>query len=149
MRVSIGSDHRGYQLKMDLIEQLQQWGHEIADEGSDDDQSVDYPDIAAAVGQKVSRGEAERGILICGTGIGMSIAANKIAGVRAAACHDVETTELSRSHNDANVLCLSGNSLDRAGARRLVEIWLETAFDGARHQRRVEKIAGLENNNCS
>jgi ribose 5-phosphate isomerase B len=119
-------------------------GHEVDDEGPSTDESVDYPDFAALVATKVSEGTADRGILICGTGIGMAITANKFPGVRAAPCVDEVTAELSRRHNDANVLCLSGDLLSSRVAERLVEIWLDTAFEGGRHKRRVEKICQLE-----
>jgi ribose 5-phosphate isomerase B len=119
-------------------------GHEVDDEGPSTDESVDYPDFAALVATKVSDGTADRGILICGTGIGMAITANKFPGVRAAPCVDEVTAELSRRHNDANVLCLSGDLLSSRVAERLVEIWLDTVFEGGRHKRRVEKICQLE-----
>jgi ribose 5-phosphate isomerase B len=144
MRISIGSDHRGYHVKGKLGELLKQWGHEVSDEGTHDSQSVDYPDVAAAVSRKVSRQEVDRGILICGTGIGMSIAANKFAGVRAAPCHDEVTAEMSRRHNDTNVLCLSADLLGERRIDRMVELWLRTEFEGGRHARRVERIAELE-----
>src|SRR5688572_15069617 len=107
MRVSLGSDHRGVHTKARLVQLLTQAGHEVSDEGTHDSQSVDYPDFALIVGRKVSQGQADRGILICGTGIGMCISANKVPGIRAACCHDEITAELSRRHNDTNVLCLS------------------------------------------
>ena len=144
MRISIGSDHRGFHIKAKLAELLKKLGHEVDDEGTHDSQSVDYPDIAAAVAGKISRGEAERGILICGTGIGMAIAANKLPGVRAAACHDEVTAEMSRRHNDVNVLCLSGDMLGERRMDRMAQIWLETEFDGGRHARRISKISALE-----
>jgi ribose 5-phosphate isomerase B len=144
MRISIGSDHRGFHIKAKLVELVKGLGHEVDDEGTHDSQSVDYPDIAAAVARKVSEGRAERGILICGTGIGMAIAANKLPGVRAATCHDEVTAEMSRRHNDVNVLCLSGDMLGERRMDRMVQIWLETEFEGGRHARRVGKIADLE-----
>lgn len=144
MVISIGSDHRGFQVKAKLIQFLQDNGHQPVDEGTNDCESVDYPDIAQRVGTKVSCGSADRGILICGTGIGMAITANKFKGVRAATCHDEVTAELSRRHNDCNVLCLSGDMLAEAQIDRLVEVWLNTEFDGGRHGRRVEKIAVIE-----
>jgi ribose 5-phosphate isomerase B len=144
MRVAIASDHRGYHLKEKVMSLLKQKGHEVFDEGPASDAAVDYPDFAALVAKKVSSGEVERGILICGTGIGMAISANKFPGVRAAACADEVTAELSRRHNDLNVLCLSGDMLSSRSTERLVEIWMETEFEGGRHQRRVEKIRQLE-----
>jgi ribose 5-phosphate isomerase B len=144
MKVAIASDHRGYHLKERVISLLKSKGHEVLDEGPSSDASVDYPDFAALVATKVSNGEAERGILICGTGIGMAICANKFPGVRAAACADEVTAELSRRHNDLNVLCLSGDMLSSRSTERLVEVWMDAAFEGGRHQRRVEKISQLE-----
>jgi ribose 5-phosphate isomerase B len=147
MKVAIASDHRGYHLKEKVISLLRAKGHEVIDEGPASDASVDYPDFAALVARKVSRGEVDRGILICGTGIGMAISANKFAGVRAAACVDEVTAELSRRHNDLNVLCLSGDLLSSRSTERLVEIWMDTEFEGGRHERRVEKIRQLESEN--
>ncbi|MBU4272401.1 MAG: ribose 5-phosphate isomerase B [Planctomycetes bacterium] len=144
MRIAVGSDHRGVELRAKLIEYLKKLGEEVVDVGADGQQPVDYPDIAASVARKVAGGEVERGILVCGTGIGMCIAANKIPGVRAAPCHDNITAELSRRHNDLNVLCLSGDLIGEKLADRLVEIWLNTPFDGGRHARRNEKIVQLE-----
>ena len=144
MRISVGSDHRGLEVKQRLAELLQRLGHEVVDEGTQTDQSVDYPDIAAVVAEKVSQNNVERGILICGTGIGMSITANKFHGVRAATCNDAVTAEISRRHNDVNVLCLAGDLLGQRSIDRLIEIWLNTQFEGGRHARRLEKIAALE-----
>jgi len=144
MNIAIGSDHRGTEVKQKLIELLGGLGHHVLDEGTKGAESVDYPDIAQRVAQLVSRGEAQRGILICGTGIGMAIAANKIPGVRAAPCHDDLTAEMSRRHNDLNVLCLSADMLGERLIDRMVEIWLSTDFEGGRHARRVQKIAELE-----
>jgi ribose 5-phosphate isomerase B len=144
MRIAVGSDHRGYQIKLKVLELVQRLGHEAIDCGPPSDASVDYPDIAATVGQKVSSGEVDRGILICGTGIGMCIAANKFPGVRAAPCHDDLTAEMSRRHNDLNILCLSADMLGEKLIDRMIDIWLKTQFEGGRHARRVEKIAGLE-----
>ena len=144
MKVAIASDHRGFHLKERVIAQLKAQGHEVLDDGPSSDASVDYPDFAAMVAKKISAGQADRGILICGTGIGMAIAANKFKGVRAAACVDEVTAELSRRHNDLNVLCLSGDLLSSRSTERLVEIWMDTEFEGGRHQRRVEKIRQLE-----
>ncbi|HEY3392154.1 MAG TPA: ribose 5-phosphate isomerase B [Lacipirellulaceae bacterium] len=144
MKVAVASDHRGYHLKEKVISLLKAKGHTVIDEGPASEASVDYPDFAALVARKVSRGEVERGILICGTGIGMAISANKFPGVRAAACVDEVTAELSRRHNDLNVLCLSGDLLSSRTTERLVEIWMDAAFEGGRHERRVEKIRDLE-----
>jgi len=144
MKVAIASDHRGYHLKEKVISLLKAKGHEIFDEGPAGDASVDYPDFAALVARKVSSGEVERGILICGTGIGMAISANKFPGVRAAACADEVTAELSRRHNDLNVLCLSGDMLSSRTTELLIDRWMTTEFEGGRHQRRVDKIRQLE-----
>lgn len=144
MKVAIASDHRGFHLKEKVISLLKSKGHEVIDDGPPSDTAVDYPDFAALVAKKVSSGEVERGILICGTGIGMAISANKFPGVRAAACQDEVTAELSRRHNDLNVLCLSGDMLSSRSIERVVEVWMKTDFEGGRHQRRVEKIHELE-----
>jgi ribose 5-phosphate isomerase B len=144
MRIAVGSDHRGFGVKAKLIELVRRLGHEVEDVGSFSAESVDYPDVAAIVGQKISDGQMDRGILICGTGIGMCIAANKFAGVRAAPCHDDLTAELSRRHNDLNVLCLSADMLGEKLIDRMVEIWLSTPFEEGRHARRIEKISSLE-----
>jgi ribose 5-phosphate isomerase B len=144
MRIAIGSDHRGFIVKGKVIELLKRLQQEVVDAGSFNGESVDYPDIAAAVARQVSAGEVDRGILICGSGIGMCIAANKFAGVRAAPCHDDLTAEMSRRHNDLNVLCLSADMLGEKLIDRMVEIWLKTAFEGGRHSKRVEKIGELE-----
>lgn len=144
MRISVGSDHRGVKVKSRLAELLVQLGHEVLDEGTETEHSIDYPDIAIIVAGKVSRGEVDRGILVCGTGIGMSITANKFPGVRAATCNDAVTAEISRRHNDVNVLCLAGDLLGQRNIDRLIEIWLNTQFEGGRHARRLEKIKKLE-----
>ena len=144
MKIAIGCDHHGLELKSALSNQMSAKGHLVDDVGTFDSDGVDYPDIAAIVGHRVSTGEVDRGILICGTGTGMSIVANKFAGVRAATCHDLKTAEMSRRHNDANVLCLSGIQVGVATNQAIVATWLEADFDGGRHQRRVEKIKRLE-----
>jgi ribose 5-phosphate isomerase B len=147
MRIAVGSDHRGVELRAKLIAFLQRLGQDVVDVGSQDGQDCDYPDIAALVARKVASKEVDRGILLCGTGVGMCIAANKIPGVRAAPCYDDITAEVSRRHNDLNVLCLSGDLLGEKLADRLVEIWLNTPFEGGRHARRNQKIARLEYRN--
>jgi len=144
MKIAIGSDHRGYDAKKRLLPLLQQLGHEVLDIGPEGNESVDYPDFAFQVGRAVGDGRVDRGILICGTGIGMCIAANKVPGVRAAPCHDSITAEMSRRHNDANVLCLSADLLGDDLIGRMVRIWLETGFEAGRHARRVDKIAQFE-----
>jgi ribose 5-phosphate isomerase B len=144
MRIAVGSDHRGIEVRHRLMELLRALNHEVLDTGTEETTGVDYPDVAAAVAECVSRGETERGILICGTGIGMAISANKFPGVRAAPCHDDLTAEMSRRHNDLNVLCLSADLLGEKLIARMVELWLATPFDGGRHARRIEKIAEQE-----
>ena len=144
MRIAIGSDHRGVATKAHLVDRLKSAGHQIEDVGPEEAQRVDYPDFASAVGRRVSAGTADRGILVCGTGIGMAIAANKVQGVRAAVCYDEHTARLSREHNDANVLCLSGDLVESDRNAAIVQVWLDTAFEGGRHGRRVAKIGELE-----
>jgi ribose 5-phosphate isomerase B len=138
--IVIASDHAGVDLKARIVALVGEAGHEVRDLGPSDSSSVDYPDFAHAVARAVVAGEAERGILICGTGIGMSLAANRYPQVRAALCHDAFTAEMARRHNDANVLCVGARSTGWGVAEQVVEIFLETPFEGGRHQRRVEKI---------
>jgi len=147
MKLIIGSDHRGFAAKQRLSKLLEQLGHEVMDAGAHGPESTDYPDFAFAVAHRVGQGHFERGVLICGTGIGMSIAANKVQGVRAAPCHDIVTAEMSRRHNDANILCLSGDLLGEEMIERIAKIWLETPFEGGRHARRIDKIVQFENGN--
>lgn len=144
MRIAIGNDHRGFEAKRRLVAFLEGLGHEVQDLGSVGPESSDYPDFAFLVGEAVGGGQAERGLLICGTNIGMCIAANKVKGVRAAPCHDTITAEMSRRHNDANVLCLSADLLGEQLMEQMVRIWLETPFEGGRHARRVDKIMRYE-----
>jgi ribose 5-phosphate isomerase B len=144
MRVAVGTDHRGHDIRSKVIELVERLGHEVEDLGTFSSGAVDYPDIAAEVCAKVAGGEVERGILVCGTGLGMCIAANKFRGIRAAPCHDDLTAELSRRHNDANVLCLSADLLGERLIDRMIELWLTTPFEGGRHARRIEKIDALE-----
>ncbi|MCA9149094.1 MAG: ribose 5-phosphate isomerase B [Planctomycetales bacterium] len=144
MRIAVGSDHRGYQLKGRLDQMLAGLGHDVVDVGTCDGERVDYTDFAEAVARKVASGEADRGILICGTGIGMAITANKFPGVRAATAHDELTAEMCRRHNDVNVLCLSGDMLAERPIDNMINVWLQTEFEGGRHARRVEKIRQLE-----
>jgi len=149
MRISFASDHRGVGIKGRVIQKLMECGYEVFDEGTHTDASVDYPDFATIVAGKVSTGVADRGILICGTGIGMAIAANKFPGVRAAPCYDEVMVELSRKHNDANVLCLPGDLIGDRPVDDLVLMWLRTEFEGGRHGRRVDKINAIENDSRS
>jgi ribose 5-phosphate isomerase B len=144
MRIAVGSDHRGFQLKSRLNQILRELGHEVVDVGTSDSQQVDYTDFAAVVSQQVAERQSDRGILICGTGIGMAITANKFPGVRAATVHDELTAEMCRRHNDVNVLCLSGDLWGDRPIDGLVEIWLQTQFEGGRHERRVKKIIDIE-----
>jgi len=144
MRIAVGSDHRGCAIRIKLVELLQRLGHEVIDVGTKESGPVDYPDIAYEGAGRVSRGEVERCILVCGTGLGMCIAANKLRGVRAAPCHDDLTAEMSRRHNDLNVLCLSADLLGDRILDRMIETWLTTPFEGGRHARRLEKITDLE-----
>lgn len=144
MKIAIGSDHRGYDVKRRVGALLQKLGHDVIDMGPEGRDSVDYPDFAFQVARAVGERQVDRGMLIDGSGIGMCIAANKVRGVRAAPCHDSITAEMSRRHNDANVLCLSADLLGEELIERMVRIWLETEFEGGRHARRVEKIARYE-----
>src|SRR5437762_12831531 len=144
MRIAVGSDHRGFEVKKRILLLLTQLGHETQDMGTGGQDGVDYPDFAFMVAQAVGDKRVDRGILICGSGIGMCIAANKIPGVRAAPCHDDLSAEMSRRHNDLNVLCLSADMLGERLIDRLVEVWLNTPFEGGRHSRRIEKITELE-----
>jgi ribose 5-phosphate isomerase B len=142
--IAVGADHAGFALKQHLKEWLVAEGYCVLDAGTYSSDSADYPDFAAAVARTVSTGEAERGLLMCGTGIGMAIAANKVSGIRAGVCRDVETARLSRQHNDLNVLALAGRATTPDDAIAIVRAWLETPFEGGRHQRRLSKVAGLE-----
>jgi len=146
MIVVVGSDHRGVLIKQHILNLLRGKGIAAEDMGTNSEESVDYPDIAASVARAVAKKKADRGILVCGTGLGMAIAANKIPGVRATAVHDEVTAELSRSHNDSNVLCLSADLLGERIVDHIVNIWMDTNFNGGRHARRLEKIAAIEKN---
>jgi ribose 5-phosphate isomerase B len=145
MKIAIAADHAGYSLKQSIRERLAAEGHEVVDFGTDSQESTDYPDYAHAVSERVASGEAERGILVCSTGVGMSIAANKVNGIRAALAMNGESVALTRQHNDANVLAVGAKFTDQDEAAKLVEIFLNTPFDGgARHARRIRKIAAIE-----
>jgi len=144
MKIAVGSDHRGFDAKQQIKAIAVELGHECIDCGTDDNNPVDYPDLAYLAAGAVSRKEADRAILICATGIGMSMAANKVHGVRAALCHDELSAQISRDHNDANVLCLSADQVGAVLLRKMVEVWLNTDFSGGRHERRVRKIREIE-----
>jgi ribose 5-phosphate isomerase B len=140
----IGCDHGGWELAVHLTQWLQNAGHQVTAIGATGPERVDYPPIAEAVGRAVAKGEPPLGILVCGSGIGVSIAANKVKGVRAALCHDILTARLSRQHNDANVLCLGGRLVGPTAAEAIVAAWLESAFEGGRHAQRVDQIRDIE-----
>lgn len=147
MKLAIASDHGGFSLKQEIIHYLREKKIEVMDLGNHGQDSVDYPDYAIQVAEMVSKGDADAGILVCGTGIGMCIVANKFRNVRAALVSDEFTARMSREHNNANVLCLGGRVQKPETARELVKIWLETKFEGGRHQRRLEKISEIEKKN--
>ena len=140
MRIAIGSDHAGFELKQLLRSHLESQGHDVVDCGCDSLESVDYPEFGAAVGRTVASGDAERGVVVCGTGLGISMAANKVPGIRAALVHDRFTTQMSRQHNDANVVAFGARVLDTKHAQELLDLWLDTEFENGRHARRVAKI---------
>jgi len=145
MRIALSADHRGYAGIKALHEKLKREGHEVDTLGDVSGTPCDYPERAYLVGKAVAEGRADAGILICGTGVGMSIAANKVKGVRAAVVHDELTAALSRSHNDANVLCLSADLLGQRLIEKIAEVWIATKFEGGRHGRRIRKIIAMEN----
>ena len=144
MKIAVGSDHRGFEAKEQIKAIVTDLGHECIDFGTDDNNPVDYPDPAYSTAVAVSKKRADRAILACATGLGMSIAANKINGIRAALCHDELSAQISRDHNDANVLCISGDQVGEVLLRKIVEVWLNTEFSGGRHERRVRKIKAIE-----
>lgn len=144
MKIAVGSDHRGRDARQVIRAMIDQMGHECVDFGTDGTDPVDYPDLAYTVATAVADGQVDRAILICATGLGMSIAANKVKGIRAALCHDELSAQISRDHNDTNVLCLSGDQVGEVLLRKIVEAWIETQFSGGRHQRRVSKITAIE-----
>jgi len=144
VRVTIGSDHAGFVLKQHLVQTLTELGHEVVDLGTDSEDPVDYPPICAAVARTVAKGEADRGIVLGGSGQGEQIAANKVDGVRAALCNDLYLARMSRQHNDANVLALGGRIVAPPLADEIVQLWLDTPFDGGRHERRIGQIADIE-----
>ena len=142
--LALGSDHGGFELKEHIKKYLDEKGVEYKDFGCYDESSVDYPDIAKAVCKSINDGESENGILVCGTGIGISIAANKIDGIRAAHCHDVYSAEMTRRHNNSNVICMGGRVIGRELAFKIIDAWLGAEFEGGRHQTRIDKIHELE-----
>jgi ribose 5-phosphate isomerase B len=144
MQVGLACDHGGFELKEELKTFLKTLGLEPVDMGTFNEDSVDYPDFGVRVAKKVSQGELEKGILICGTGIGMSIVANKFPRIRAALANDLYSSRCSREHNDANILIIGGRIVGKELAKEIVKVWLETPFAGGRHQRRIEKIEALE-----
>lgn len=145
-RIAMGADHGGFELKEELKRFLEGLGHQVLDFGTSGEEPVHYPMFAAEVARQISTGQVDRGILICGTGIGMSVVANRFPGVRAALCHDLYTAIMSRRHNDANCLALGGRVLGKGLAREMVRAWLETPFDGGRHELRLAQIRELEQN---
>jgi ribose 5-phosphate isomerase B len=144
MRIAIGADHAGFVLKEHLRRKLLRDGHEVLDLGTDSQESCDYPDFAAAVARDVAQGRSDRGVLVCGTGVGMAMAANKIAGVRAAPAESEHEVQLTREHNDANILTFGARFVEQSHAEKMLEVFLNTEFQGGRHARRVAKIAQLE-----
>jgi ribose 5-phosphate isomerase B len=144
MIITIGSDHRGLPQRRVIAEAIESLGYQVDDRGSFTEEACDYPDVASEVCEQVSSGASTFGVLVCGTGVGMSIAANKIKGIRAALCCDITTAKLSRQHNDSNVLCLAGNHFDEIQFRAIVTAWLSTDFEGGRHLRRVAKMMELD-----
>ncbi len=144
MKIAIGADHAGFRLKEHLARFLEQRGHQVEDQGTFSDDSVDYPEYAAAVAEEIAAGRADRGLLVCGTGIGVAIAANKIDGVRAATCNDLFTAAKAREHNDANVLTLGARVVGEGLAEDIVQSFIETDFEAGRHQRRIDQIQALE-----
>jgi ribose 5-phosphate isomerase B len=147
MQIGLACDHGGFELKEELRKYIKSLGFELVDLGTFSEESVDYPDYGILVAEKVSKGELEKGILVCGTGIGMSIVANKFPGVRAALVNDLYSSRFSREHTDANILVIGGRVVGRELGKEIVRIWLETAFAGGRHKKRLEKIEALEREN--
>jgi len=144
MKIALGADHAGFPLKQKIKQWLTEQGVEVQDEGTISNESVDYPDFARKVGEQVAGKKVDRGILVCGSGIGMSIAANKVPGVRAANVHTVHEAQMSREHNDANVLALGARVLTDDEAHSILDAWMRTKFAGGRHQRRLDKISQIE-----
>ena len=148
-KIAVGSDHAGFDLKEKIRRYLVSKGYEVDDVGTRSAASVDYPDFAREVGTRVATKQADFGVLVCGTGVGVAMSANKIRGIRAATCNDTISAHFARAHNDANVITLGGRVIDEATAQKILDIWLSTPFEGGRHQRRVDKIATLEDTHPS
>jgi len=148
MEIAIGSDHAGFELKEKIKKFLEKLGYKYKDFGTDSNESVDYPDYGLKVAESVAKKEFDRGILICGSGIGMCMTANKVPGIRAALCHNVESAKLSREHNDANILTFGSRMIDENTAKDMVKVWLKTKFLGNRHLRRVNKMKEIEKKYC-
>ena len=146
MRIAIGADHGGFELKSKLVKFLKTSGHEISDFGTDSKEPCDYPLIGYEVAKRVASGECDRGVLICKTSIGMTIVANKLSGVRAASCRSAEEARSSREHNNSNILSLGSHFVDEKAAEEILEVWLATAHAGGRHKRRVDQISEIEKN---
>src|SRR4051812_19241140 len=144
MRIAIGADHAGFELKQHLVAMLRDAGHDVDDHGTDSEEPVDYPPICAGVARTVADGGADRGIVLGGSGQGEQISANKVSGIRAALCNDLYTARLSREHNDANVLSLGGRIVAAGLADEIVTLWLNTGFEGGRHQKRIDQITAAE-----
>ena len=145
MKLAIGCDHGGIELKLEIVKHLEERGIEIVDFGIKEYKSVNYPEIALPLAKAVAAGECDRGILVCGTGIGMSIAANKVKGIRAAVCSDHFSAKFTRLHNDANILCLGGRVIGPGVANEMVDLFIDTEYEGGRHATRVQMIADIEN----
>ncbi len=144
IKIALGADHAGFALKEKVREYLLRKGYEVEDHGTDSLESVDYPDFAERVARRVAAREATYGVLVCGTGLGMELAANKVPGIRATPCNDTLSARLAREHNDANVLTFGGRLIDEAEAQKILDVWLSTPFAGGRHERRVHKIEEIE-----
>jgi ribose 5-phosphate isomerase B len=144
MRIAIGSDHAGFELKQHVKEQLEASGHDVVDVGTDSDESTDYPTFARPAAELVAKGDAERGVIVCGSGVGVSIVANKVKGVRAVNAHDPDEAQLARAHNDVNVVTLSGRRIEPDQADEIVQAFLDAEFEGGRHEQRVALIEGEE-----
>ena len=149
MKIALGSDHAGYELKEYVKNLLKEWGYTYSDEGTDTEASVDYPDFGLKVASLVSLGAAEKGILVCGTGVGMSVVANKVKGVRAVLAQDLYTAIQSRKHLDSNILVLGGRVIGKGLAEEIVKVWLDTPFEGGRHEKRIVKIKEWEDTHLS